>query len=144
MKKLITGLVMAMGLSVTVGMVPAMAAPQGVKAPAQELTIDGKKPARFNHATHLKLGVSCGQCHHDAKHQPLTEAAISGLPAGEKLRCATCHNEGFANAKLRKPMAVFHARCQECHKQGVANKKGPTSCKDCHIAGKPKKAIEGC
>jgi hypothetical protein len=115
----------------------------GLQAPAEPITIEGKKPATFNHATHAALGLACGSCHHDAKHQPLTAEAISALPSGDQLACASCHNEKFANAKLQKRMDVFHARCKECHEAGVNGKKGPTKCNDCHLQ-KKKKAVEGC
>jgi len=143
MKKMLTAMVIAMGMMATTGMLPATSAAAGTAMPDKEITIDGKKPARFNHATHLGLGVSCGQCHHDAGHQPLAEAAISAMPDAGKLSCVNCHNSDFANAKLQTKKDIFHARCKECHKQGVGDKKGPTSCKACH-AGKPQKAIEGC
>lgn|GEM_PF-1213195 len=101
-------------------------------APAQELTIKGKKPARFNHGKHLGLGLDCGSCHHDAKHQPLGEKAIAALGKAEALSCVGCHNDNFANEKLRQPMAVFHARCKDCHAAGLNGKQGPTSCAACH------------
>jgi hypothetical protein len=92
-----------------------------VNAPEAEIIITGeKKSARFSHPVHLKLGVECGQCHHDSGHNPLT-------------RCATCHNKDFSNAGLQSIKDAFHQRCKECHKQGVNGIKGPTKCKDCHV-----------
>jgi len=127
---------LAAGLTLNLNELPAAAASAGgkISAPAQELTISGKKPAHFNHAKHTALGLDCTTCHHDAKHQPLNEAAIAGLPKAEGLSCATCHNAKFANAKLQKPMDVFHARCKTCHATGVNGKKGPTNCTACHKA----------
>jgi len=115
----------------------------------------------FSHAKHTALGLDCGTCHHDAKHQPLNEAAIAGLGKTDGLQCASCHNEKFANAKLQKPMDVFHARCKTCHTAGINGKKGPTGCIACHKAAaapaeaatpapaaapakKKAKAVEGC
>ena len=161
MKKTMIALAMlcAAGLTVTISDLNA-APPAGGKltAPTRELVIQGKKPALFSHAKHTALGLDCGVCHHDAKHQPLTAAAIAGLGKADALRCATCHNDTFANDKLRKPMNVFHARCKECHVEGVNGKKGPTSCAACHTvtaaapeqksapaaAAPKKKAVEGC
>ncbi|MFA7383495.1 MAG: cytochrome c3 family protein [Desulfurivibrionaceae bacterium] len=167
MKKTMLALAMlcAAGLTVTMNELKA-APPAGGKltAPAQELVIQGKKPARFNHADHTALGLDCTTCHHDAKHQPLTAAAIAGLGKAETLRCVTCHNEKFANDKLRTPMNVFHARCKDCHAAGANGKKGPTGCAACHTvaaaapekksapapaaapapAQPKKKAVEGC
>ncbi|MGV1097891.1 cytochrome c3 family protein [Thiovibrio sp. JS02] len=115
---------------------PATAAE--LKAPAETITIEGRKPARFNHATHTALGLDCGACHHDAKHQPLTEANIGALANGDSLRCGGCHKADFANEKLRKPMDLFHARCKSCHTAGVNGKTGPTGCNDCHVKAKAK------
>lgn len=112
-----------------------------LKAPAGHITIAGKKPVNFDHQIHLKLGVACGQCHHDAKHQPRTAEAIAQLKADE-LQCATCHNDKFAKVELRQNKEIFHARCKECHKAGVNGKQGPTNCAGCH--GAAKKAVEGC
>jgi len=113
-----------------------------LKAPAGAITIEGKKPVNFDHQSHLKLGVTCGQCHHDAKHQPRTAEAIGALASGAELQCAGCHNEKFAKPELRERKDFFHARCKECHKAGVNGKQGPTNCAGCH--GGAKKAVEGC
>ena len=138
MKKTMIALTMiwAAGLTVTMNDLNAAPAAAGGKitAPIQELVISGNKPARFSHAKHTALGLNCGTCHHDAKHQPLTEAAIAGMPKPDCLRCATCHTATFANEKLRKPMDVFHAGCKTCHTDGLNGKKGPTSCAACHTA----------
>lgn len=136
MKKTMIALTMmlAAGLTVTMNDLHAATTEAGKKItpPAQELVINGKKPAHFSHAKHTALGLDCATCHHDAKHQPLNEAAIAALPKTDSLHCATCHNEKFANAKLQKPMDIFHARCKTCHTTGVNGKKGPTNCTACH------------
>jgi len=137
MKKTMIALAMicAAGLSVTMTDLHAAAttpAAGKITAPAQDLVIKGKKPALFSHAKHTALGLDCGICHHDAKHQPLNEAAMAGRGNTDGLQCASCHNEKFANAKLQKPMDVFHARCKTCHTTGVNGKKGPTTCTACH------------
>lgn len=154
----------ALAMMLAAGLTASMTDLQAATPPAQELTIKGKKPAQFNHAKHTALGLDCGTCHHDAKHQPLNEKAIAGLANGDGLQCATCHNEKFSNAKLQKAMDVFHARCKTCHTAGVNGKKGPTACTACHTkaaaapeqkaaqtpaaapapAPAKKKAIEGC
>jgi len=128
MKKTMIALAMVCAAGLTVTMTDLHAA----GAPAQDLVIKGKKPALFSHAKHTALGLDCTTCHHDAKHQPLNEAAIGGVKNTESLQCATCHNAKFANAKLQKPMDVFHARCKTCHTAGVNGKKGPTACTACH------------
>ena len=107
---------------------------KGLQAPAAEIIIAGeKKSAKFSHPVHLNLGVACGQCHHDSKHQPLTDKDIAAMENSTQLQCASCHNKDFSDAKLQTLKDVFHARCKECHKQGVAGKTGPTKCTDCHL-----------
>jgi len=113
-----------------------------LQAPTGSITIAGKKPVNFDHQIHLKLGVACGQCHHDAKHQPRTAENIASLGKADELQCATCHNDKFAKVELRLNKDIFHARCKECHQAGVNGKKGPTNCAACH--GAAKKAVEGC
>jgi formate-dependent nitrite reductase cytochrome c552 subunit len=106
----------------------------GLKAPEAEIIIEGeKKSAKFSHPVHLKLGVACGQCHHDSQHQPLTDTDIAVMENGQQLSCANCHNKDFSDPKLQTPKAAFHARCKECHKQGVDGKTGPTKCTGCHV-----------
>ena len=103
-------------------------------APGEEMIIKGeKKSARFSHPGHLNLGVSCGQCHHDSEHQPLTDKDIAAMENSQQLLCASCHNKDFANPELQTLKGAFHARCLECHKQGVDGKTGPTKCSDCHV-----------
>jgi len=109
------------------------AAEAGVAAPEEAITIDGKKPARFDHGVHIALTMNCGQCHHNSEHQPLTGEDIAALPDGAGLRCVACHNDSFANPDLQKAKDVFHGRCRDCHKQGYNGKTGPSGCNDCHI-----------
>ena len=107
---------------------------QGTGAPGEEIIIKGeKKSARFSHPVHLDLGVSCGQCHHNSEHQPLTDKDIAAMENSQQLRCVNCHNKDFAEPKLQSIKDAYHARCKECHKQGVGDKKGPTKCTDCHV-----------
>lgn len=115
----------------------------GLRAPAGEITIEGKKPAAFKHDVHSSLGVECGQCHHDATHQPRSAEAIGAMTDPGELRCASCHNDTFANQDLRQRKDIFHARCKECHQSGYNDKKGPTKCSACHVQ-KKRKAVEGC
>lgn len=109
---------------------------KGLQVPAEPIIIEGKKPATFNHQVHMDLGTTCGQCHHDAEHKPLTDEDIKILSSGNLLRCASCHNEELANEELRTVKAAFHARCKDCHSKGVDGKTGPTKCNDCHVQKK--------
>ncbi len=137
MRILYAGIVLAMVAGAAV-----VAADEPLRAPEKQITIKGKKPARFPHAPHLNLGMECGVCHHDGDHNPLNADAIALLGDAAKLRCVSCHNSGHADKKLRKAKDVFHARCKTCHKTGYEGKKGPTKCNGCHL--KKKKAVEGC
>ena len=107
---------------------------KGMQAPETDIIIEGeKKSAKFSHPVHLKLEISCGKCHHGKEHQPLSDKDIAAMENNKQLRCVSCHNKDFADAKLQTPKAAFHARCKECHKQGVGSKKGPTKCTGCHV-----------
>ena len=114
----------------------------GTVCPAGPITIEGKKPVNFDHKAHLDLGISCGECHHDAQHQPLSEEAIGGMNDTGGLKCVSCHNDSFANEKFQKAKDIFHGNCKDCHQQGYQGKTGPTKCNECHTV--KKKAIEGC
>jgi hypothetical protein len=140
-RRICSGLTVAaiLGLSLGIGLVSA-GAPAG--APENEIIIEGKKPARFNHATHSAMGIDCGVCHHDGEHNPLTSESIGALADGAELGCLSCHNDTHPNKDMQKPKDVFHALCQTCHKEGYEGKNGPTKCTDCHI--KQNKALEGC
>lgn len=143
MKKqtIISGAVMAITFSAFLG--AGMVSASGPATPPQdEITIAGKKPARFSHPTHLNLGLDCASCHHDKKHEPLDAVAIGEMSDFSELKCATCHNKQHPNKDLQKAKDIFHAKCKDCHKKGFAGKKGPTKCTSCHL--KKKKAYEGC
>lgn len=137
------GMIFAIIISLGFG-VHLVSAGDKLQSPDGKITIEGKKPAQFNHQTHIKLGIACGSCHHDASHNPLTAEAIGEMPDGSGLLCANCHTKDFKNEKLQKRKDIFHARCQGCHKEGIEGKKGPTKCTSCHIKKEKKKTIEGC
>ncbi|MCL7489627.1 MAG: cytochrome c family protein [Desulfobulbaceae bacterium] len=118
-------------------------AAEPAKAPQEELIIDGKKPARFSHPTHIDLGLDCAACHHDQEHNPLTAEAIGGLSDPGALKCVSCHNSQHPNKDLQNAKDVFHAQCKDCHQQGFAGKEGPTTCTSCHLKKKTK-GYEGC
>lgn len=120
-----------------------MAANQTI--PDKEITLEGRRPVHFNHKTHLDLGVSCGACHHDADHQPLTTEEIGAMDNTARLKCDSCHDENFENKELRKEKDIFHTNCLTCHREGINGKKGPTGCSSCHTKKKTKTmGIEGC
>ena len=89
----------------------------------------------------------CGECHHDAKNQPLKD-----LKADSKVQaCIECHKKcgeapkGKDAPKLDKKQKLeyvgeaFHEDCITCHKafnKEFAPKKAPITCNDCH----PKKS----
>jgi len=121
----------------------SVAADEPLQAPGTQLVIGKKKPARFNHATHLKLGIDCGTCHHTQDHNPLTVKDIASMTDASKLRCVSCHNGNHPNTKLRKAKGTFHACCINCHKSGYKGKQGPTKCSGCHLK-KKRRVLEGC
>lgn len=126
-------LFIALGLG-TASFITGVVAAGSATAPQAEIIIKGeKKSARFSHQVHLKLGVECGQCHHDRGHQPLTDSAIAAMEDSKRLSCTTCHNKDFSNTGLQSIKNAFHQRCKECHKQGVDGIKGPTKCTGCHV-----------
>jgi hypothetical protein len=135
-----TIIAIAIGLAVGIGTAQA-AEPR--TAPAEPITITGKKPVTFTHATHLALAIACAECHHDGQHVPLTSDAIAALADDGVLQCASCHNDTFAKPELRSRKTIFHNNCKTCHEAGLNNKKGPTNCSGCHRKS-PKKAVEGC
>lgn len=113
--------------------------------PGQEIVIEGKKPARFDHGKHAALGLDCGTCHHTAQHQAMKSEDIAALPKADTLRCISCHTNTFSVKELQSPKDIFHTRCKDCHSKGLNDKKGPTQCDGCHIkAQKSPKKIEGC
>jgi len=134
--------VVAFAFSVFLGAGMVTAA-EPAKAPQEEIIIDGKKPARFSHPTHLNLGLDCASCHHDQEHNPLSAEAIGGLSDAGALKCVSCHNSQHPNKDLQKAKDVFHAKCKDCHQEGFAGKKGPTTCTSCHLKKKTK-GYEGC
>lgn len=115
------------------GMVTAGAA---ATAPQEEITIDGRKPARFSHPTHLNMGLECATCHHDQNHDPLTAEQIGQMSDTSSLQCVTCHNSDHPNKDLQRAKDIFHARCKDCHKEGYNGKNGPTKCTSCHLKKK--------
>lgn len=144
MKKrvMIAGTMLAVALTLGLGTISISTAGP-LRAPEKEITIAGKKPAHFSHPTHVKLGLSCGTCHHDGDHKPLTAETIATMADATGLKCLGCHNGSFSKTDLQKSKDVFHARCKECHQAGYEGKSGPTGCTDCHVK-QAKKAVEGC
>ena len=142
MKKILFAITIGCATAMIATNTTSIAQAAGLTAPTKQITIQGKKPARFNHATHTALGLECGTCHHDQEHQPRNAEAIAAMTP-DQLKCATCHNKDFSEKKLRKLNKIFHAKCKNCHKKGYNDKKGPTKCAGCHLK-KGKQAIEGC
>ena len=141
-KKMMKGIVLTTAAAILLGS-GALMADALLMVPDKEMTLEGKKPARFDHTVHTEVGLDCGVCHHDKDKNPLTAEDIGKISDAAQLSCASCHNKDFSNKELRKTKDVFHARCKTCHKEGYAGKKGPVKCSGCHLKTK-KKAVEGC
>jgi hypothetical protein len=107
-----------------------------VENPQELITIEGVRPAVFDHDTHLEYGVKCGVCHHKSKDEPYTDQEVKSLSSGKNLYCIYCHNEKFENEKLRSLKVVMHKQCKSCHLKGFKGVKGPTRCIGCHKSKK--------
>jgi len=104
----------------------------------------------FTHTKHYAdYGISCGECHHDDKGQPLAD-----LKTGDTThRCSECHSKpGDVPRTALKDLAedaktkltleyhagAMHLNCIGCHKDwnkehGKRGPEGaPISCNDCH------------
>jgi hypothetical protein len=103
-----------------------------------------KSIVEFTHKKHVEdYNITCGECHHDEKGQPLTE-----LKEGDTVQnCIECHSipsekpKGKDAPKLTKQEELkyhaeaIHMNCRDCHKE--YNKKhetkaAPTTCTGCH------------
>lgn len=99
------------------------------------------KLVEFTHKKHAEdYGISCGECHHDDKGQPL-----AGLKMGDDVqKCSECHNKFKKDKKNKDDIMVhenaLHGNCIDCHKEvnikagDPKGRKGPapTSCSKCH------------
>jgi hypothetical protein len=110
-----------------------------------------KSIAVFTHQKHaIDYRITCGECHHDDKGQPLTN-----LKEGDPVKkCFDCHNKpgelkgkdakGLAGKELRAYHAnAVHDNCLGCHKKFNKENKdkgktAPQKCEECH----PKKVQE--
>lgn len=98
----------------------------------------------FTHNKHIDTyGISCGQCHHDDKGQPLELSASDPVDG-----CISCHTETEKpkgekldkKAKIAKyHFEAIHANCIDCHKSyniekgdPKGKKPAPISCSQCH------------
>lgn len=105
--------------------------------PHEQLTIEGDRPAVFDHDTHLGYGIKCGACHHKSKDNPYSDQEVISQSSAKTLHCAYCHNkEKFADEKLHSLKEIMHKQCKDCHLNGFNGKKGPTRCIGCHKAKK--------
>jgi hypothetical protein len=103
-----------------------------------------KSIVEFTHRKHVEdYNITCGECHHDDKGQPLTE-----LTEGDPVQnCIECHSipsekpKGKDVPKLTKQEELqyhaeaIHMNCRDCHRE--YNKKhetkaAPTTCTGCH------------
>jgi c(7)-type cytochrome triheme protein len=115
-------------LTLSLAFAVSMSFAEGDKGPAEiTLNPDGTKPVLFPHAKHQEKN-ECGTCHHtmaDGKQAPYTEGM-------EIQKCDSCHNDTFANEKLRKWKDIGHGLCKDCHTK-MKEEGAPTKCNDCHI-----------
>ena len=124
-KSLVLLIVAAFALSLGLGVSMSLAADNGPEEII--LNADGKKPAKFPHAAHQAKN-DCATCHHKddgGKQAPLAEGDAVA-------KCDTCHNDSFANEKLRKWKDIGHGLCKDCHTK-MKDDGAPTKCNDCHL-----------
>ncbi|MCW7754982.1 cytochrome c family protein [Desulfobotulus sp. H1] len=91
----------------------------------------------FTHKKHAEdYGISCGDCHHDDKGQPLE--LVMGDPVQS---CAACHSipgqraRGDQTPKLDFHAEAMHDNCRTCHAQFNRDKGeriAPVMCNQCH------------
>ena len=102
-----------------------------------------KKIVIFPHLKHAKrLGISCGECHHDDSGDPQENLGIND----DVDSCIECHSiptyvTGKPNIEqLEYHTNALHFKCKYCHRlynkrMGVASsgeKQAPTKCNQCH------------
>ena len=71
-----------------------------VEAPHKKITIDGVRPAGFDHDTHLVFDLACGECHHNSENEHFSDKEVEAQADGKTLHCVFCHNASFENKKL--------------------------------------------
>ena len=106
----------------------------------------------FDHKKHVAdYGITCGDCHHNDKGQPLTS-----LKEGDDVQtCITCHKkpgevpkdvkkewrakklskDEMKKLELEYYVEAMHENCIGCHKKWDKENKSkaaPTSCSKCH------------
>jgi len=118
----VTAFVMSLGLGVT--MSSADNGPEEII-----LNADGTKPATFAHKAHQEKLGDCGTCHH--KDDGGKRVALTADEIGTVAGCTTCHNDSFANEKLRTWKDIGHGQCKDCHTK-MKDQGAPTKCGDCH------------
>ena len=101
--------------------------------PSEPITIGGLNPVIFDHGLHRSLEVPCGECHHDAEHNPRIDKDIFSFADGKKLHCNNCHNKNLANTFLQSREEIFHPNCRTCHAVGINGNRGPRKCNGCHF-----------
>ncbi|GBC59103.1 cytochrome c, class III family protein [Desulfonema ishimotonii] len=103
-----------------------------------------KTIVQFTHKKHIEeYKLSCGECHHDEKAEPLKDLKMGDAVQG----CIACHDKPGKAPKEVKDKAekltyhtnALHKNCIDCHK--AHNKKNntkaaPASCGQCHVKKK--------
>jgi c(7)-type cytochrome triheme protein len=128
-KSLVLMVVTALTLSLALAV--SMSFAEGDKGPAEiTLNPDGTKPVMFPHAKHQEKN-ECGTCHH---YQDASGARVACADdtLDKIAKCDSCHNDTFANEKLRTWKDIGHGLCKDCHTK-MKDAGAPTKCNDCHI-----------
>ena len=78
--------------------------------PHEQITIEGVRPAVFDHDTHLGYGVKCGECHHKSQGEPYTDQEVISRSSGKTLYCIHCHDEKFETGSLGELLKISRIR----------------------------------
>ena len=139
------------GMAVGVAAIFAAAALYGGTNPPEVIRMENKIYTKhekgiveFSHKKHVEVYKNtCGDCHHDKDHKPLT-----ALKAGDPVQgCAECHKKPGEKPKgkdaptltdketMEYHAEALHKNCRGCHSEMNKknnNQNAPTTCVKCH------------
>jgi len=128
---------------------PMAGADNATKTPnyPAKITIDNIKgdlsPVEFNHAAHVEMAGTCGQCHHQHGMEPGKQCMECHEIGPEKYRasaknsflgCSNCHSEQSGEAPEMPGLKVaYHKKCFSCHVGMAGLGETPKACAElCH------------
>ena len=143
MKKRLLALTVVVALALVMATAGVYAATAPVEVKMEAAYKHSKSIPVFTHQKHVTdYKLTCGECHHDDKGQPLKD-----LKDGDPVQsCFDCHNKpGELKGKKAKGLSskekleyhanAIHKNCIGCHKtynKENKTKAAPQKCTDCH------------